>query len=180
MNKRGMEYYLKSQAGIPLVIDSYEDIFSYFDPRPYSQRALSGDFLLECKKASAEKKGKIKIRFFLPRNKRNPLEEIKIKKRLKEHFTKHFRQKRKEITKIRMNGAFWVVMGSAMMILSAFLLFDTKLSFGLHLLLTLVQPAGWFFLWEGLGKILLVPQEKKPDYNFYKKMAGSEISFANS
>lgn len=174
-----MEYYLKSQAGIPLVLDSYDDIFSDFDPRPYLNKALSGDFLLECKKASIEKKGKIRIRFFLPRNKRDALEEIKIKKRLKEHFGKHFREKRREIRKIRMNGAFWVVMGSVMMILSAFLLFDSKISFWLHLLLTLVQPAGWFFLWEGMGKILLVPLEKKPDYSFYKKMASAEISFAN-
>jgi hypothetical protein len=178
MKKEGMDYYLKSQAGIPLVLDSYEDIFSNFDPRPYSNKALSGDFLLECKKASAEKKGKIRIRFFLAKNKRNPLEEIKIKKRLKEHFNKHFIEKRREIRKIKLNGLFWTVIGSAMMIMSVFLL-NLPSSFLLHLLMTLVQPAGWFFLWEGMGKILLTPKEKEPDYNFYKKMAGAEFSFMN-
>jgi hypothetical protein len=77
-----------------------------------------------------------------------------------------------------MQGAFWAIMGSLMMLLSAFLI-SMQGSFLLHLLMTLVQPAGWFFLWEGLAKILIVPLEKKPDYFFYKKMVSAQISFAN-
>jgi hypothetical protein len=123
-----------------------------------------------------DKKGKIRLRFFMPKNKRDPLEEIKIKKRLKEHFNKHFREKKGEIRKLKMQGAFWTLLGAGMMILSVFLL-NMQSSFVLHLLLTLVQPAGWFFLWEGLAKILIVPKEKKPDYCFYKKMTSAEISF---
>jgi len=179
MKKSGLKKFIESGAGVPLVLDSYDDIFSDFDPRPYSHRALSGDFLMECKKASLDKNEKINLRLFLPKTKRNPLEEIKIKKRLKEHFNKHFRQKKKEITGVKVEGVFWILLGSLMMIISAFFLGKQNLSFGVHLLITLVQPAGWFFLWEGLEKILIVPQEKMPDYNFYKKMASSEISFAN-
>jgi len=178
MRKGNLRKYKESGAGIPLVLDSYEDIFSDFDPRPYSNKALSGDFLLECKKASIDKKGRIKMRFFLPKNKRNPLEEIKIKKRLKEHFNKHLRGKRKEIRKIKLVGVFWVIVGAAMMVLSAFLV-NMPSSFILHLLMTLVQPAGWFFLWEGLGKILITPKDKLPEYHFYKKMSNSQVSFAN-
>jgi len=172
--------YLESGAGIPLVVDSYNDIFSDFDPRPYTHRALSEDFLLECKKASIEKNDKIRLRIFVPKSKRNSLEEIKIKKRLKEHFNKHFREKRKEISGMKVEGAFWCFMGAIMMVVSAFFVGRPDLSFGVHLLITLVQPAGWFFLWEGLGKILISPHEKMPDFNFYKKMTGVEISFANS
>ena len=178
MKKSDLRKYTESGAGIPLVLDSYDDIFSDFDPRPYSNKALSGDFLLECKKASIDKRRKIKVRFFLPKNKRNSLEEIKIKKRLKEHFNKHLRQKKKEIRKIKLMGAFWVILGSAMMVLSAFLV-NMPSSFFLHLLMTLVQPAGWFFLWEGLAKILITPKEKLPEYHFYKKMSKSQVSFAN-
>jgi predicted phage tail protein len=180
MKKSDIEKYEESGAGIPLVVDSYDDIFSDFDPRPYSDRALSGDFLLECKKASVEKKDKIRIKIFLPKGKRSGLEEIKIKKRLKDHFNKHFREKRKEISGMKMEGAFWIFMGAIMMVIGAFFLGKQDLSFAVHLLITLVQPAGWFFLWEGLAKILLSPHEKMPDFNFYKKMANSEISFANN
>ncbi len=178
MKKGNLRKYAESGAGIPLVLDSYDDIFSDFDPRPYSNKALSGDFLLECKKASMDKNGRIKMRFFLPKSRRNSLEEIKIKKRLKEHFNKHLREKKREIRKIKLIGLFWAVLGSAMMVSSA-LLFGMPASFPIRLLETLVQPAGWFFLWEGLAKILITPKERLPEYHFYKKMSDSQVSFAN-
>ena len=39
------------EGNISIVLDSYDDLFSDFDPRPYRIRALSDDFLLECKKS---------------------------------------------------------------------------------------------------------------------------------
>ena len=42
-------------SNISLSLNSYDDIFSGFDPRPYSQRALSDDFLAESKRASRDK-----------------------------------------------------------------------------------------------------------------------------
>jgi len=160
---------------IPLILDSYEDLFSDFDPRGFSQKALSGDFLLECRKASVDKK-KIELKFFLPRKKRNLKEEAKIKRRLKEHFKKHAKEKKIEIRKIRVGGTFWAILGSVMMVTSAFF-FTTPSSFFQHLVATLIQPAGWFFLWEGLAKILITSKDRMPDYRFYKKMANSDISF---
>ncbi len=176
--KKREEYYSKPDSSIFLDLDSYEDLFSDFDPRPYSLKSLSGDFLHECRKASEDKKGKIRIKLFVPKNKRDASEEIKIKKRLKDHFFKHFIEKRNGIRKLKTEGVFWTVLGSVMMILSVVLI-DVPSSFAFNLLMTLVQPAGWFFLWEGLVKILITPREKKPDYDFYKKMSRSQISFAN-
>lgn len=43
------------KAEISLVLDTYDDIFSDFDPRPYGERALSSDFLDEAKKAARDK-----------------------------------------------------------------------------------------------------------------------------
>ncbi len=171
------EKYSEFSEDIPLILDSYEDIFSDFDPRSFSQRALSGDFLLECRKASADKR-KIELKLFISKKKRNLKEETKIKRRLKEHFRKHAKEKKKEIRKIKLGGAFWAIIGAAMMIVSAFLV-NIPSSFGAHLLMTLIQPAGWFFLWEGLAKILITPKDKIPDYLFYKKMANAEIFFMN-
>lgn len=39
---------------ISIWLDNYDDIFSDFDPRPYSQRSLSDDFLAEAKKIEHE------------------------------------------------------------------------------------------------------------------------------
>ena len=43
-----------SGAKIFLWLDDFDDIFSDFDPRPYSARELSDDFLDEVRKIAAE------------------------------------------------------------------------------------------------------------------------------
>ncbi|MBI4652464.1 hypothetical protein HY745_14550 [Candidatus Desantisbacteria bacterium] len=72
---------------VSLQIDSYDDIFSDFDPRPFSERTLSDDFLLESKKAFREKEsGRFELRFLIPIKERKLESEKIIKKRLTDHF----------------------------------------------------------------------------------------------
>ena len=67
---------------ISLIIDTYDDIFSDFDPRPYSQRALSDDFLLEARKASKDKvSGTFELNFLIPSHLKNKVHVVMIKKR---------------------------------------------------------------------------------------------------
>ena len=40
---------------ISIWLDNYDDIFSGFDPKPYSERVLSDDFLTEVGKVCKEK-----------------------------------------------------------------------------------------------------------------------------
>jgi hypothetical protein len=171
------EYQLSriKENNFSLILKSYDDIFSIFDPRLFNSRALSDDFLAECKRAVRDKESGIELRLFVPKNKRSYLEEIKIKRRLKEHFHKHFREKQNEIKKIKLVGFFWFVLGVAVMIGESFLILYS--GFISNLLKIILMPAGWFFFWEGLGKVFIYSKEKKPDYNFYKKMANVEITF---
>jgi hypothetical protein len=167
-----------STEDILLGINSYEDIFSDFDPRPYSLKALSGDFLSECKKVSEDKK-QVNLKFLIPKKERNLKDEAKIKRRLKEHFKKHTRIKKKKIFDTRLFGFIWFVLGCIMMIMCAFFL-NYKGPFWFNIVITIASPSGWFFLWEGLGKILIKAKEDIPDYVFNKKMANAEIIFENS
>lgn len=49
---------------IQIALDHYDDIFSDFDPSPFSQRMLSDDFLKEMQKRYIEtKKGSLKYGF---------------------------------------------------------------------------------------------------------------------
>ena len=52
-------------------------------------------------------------------------------------------------------------------------------TFWINLLFTIGEPAGWFSFWEGLGKIFIDPENKTPEYEFYKKMSETEITFFN-
>jgi len=172
------------QGNISLVLDSYDAIFSDFDPRPYSERMISNDFLGECKRAVHDKEGLDQLRLLIPSHMRKPNEEIHIKKRLKEYFRKHLLEEEKEIRSIKREGVRWIIIGSVILILST-LLYEYKtlaymgFKFLVDFLFVISQPAGWFTFWEGLGKIFIVTREHSPNYDFFRKMQNTEIYFFN-
>lgn len=175
MKKEEIDPLKFREGNISLILDSYDDIFSDFDPRPYSVKALSDDFLLECKKAAVVKKNRIELRLLVHKKKRNYLEEIKIKKRLKWYFHHHFQEQEREIRKIKREGVFWFLFGALVMGLSPFLL--KYQGFFYKIIMIMAEPAGWFFFWEGLSKFFIDSKKMLPEYEFYKKMSNSDIYF---
>jgi hypothetical protein len=168
------------EANISLIIDTYEDIFSVFDPRPYLERSLSDDFLQECKRAARDKKEEeLELRILIPKNIRNPREEWKIKKRLKEHFAHHFKKEETRLNKIKGQGLAWFGLGTIFILTLTFLEDSSLKGFFIQVIKTMLEPAGWFSFWEGLGKIFIVAKESSSGYEFYKKMAKSEINFTD-
>lgn len=169
------------EANISLVISSYEDIFSDFDPRPYSEKALSEDFLRECRNATRDKSEdkELELRLLVPKNKRVVLEEIRIKKRLHEHFNKHRLEYEKEIKKIRIEGCLLVLLG-AFLLFCSYLIYSNTLSFSEmtnNILLIITEPGGWFLFWIGGERFVYNVRDKKPHLDFYKKMSKSHIYF---
>ena len=171
------------EGNISLVLDSYNAIFSDFDPRSSLERGLSDDFLSECKKAVLSRKDVSELRLLMPSHLRNPNEETKIKKRLKEYFKKHFRQKEKDLKKIKMQGIAWFILGTIVMLTDT-MIYEYKFfyeysKFLFNFLFVILQPAGWFFFWEGLGKLFIESKKETPDYEFYKIMSDANIYFLN-
>ena len=165
------------EGNISLILDGYDDIFSDFDPRGYHERSLSDDFLSECKKVARDKGMKLELRLMVPKKLRNLKDELKIRKRLKDHFHRHFLEKQEEIRNIKREGAIWFFVGTCLMMASAF--FYGKTEFMFRLFEVMLVPAAWFMFWEGLDKIFISSKEKEPDYHFYKKMAHCQIFFFN-
>jgi len=166
------------QGNVSLILNSYNDIFSDFDPRGYVQRALSDDFLQECRRTVRDKspsEEKFELRLLVPKIKRNVNDEIKIKIRLKNHFLKHYLEKKKEIKNLRYSGVAWFIIGVIFSLMAAFIYpFE---GFYFDVLFVMIEPAGWFTVWSGLDKIFLNPKDKMPDARFYKKMYGCHITF---
>jgi len=165
------------QSNISLILDSYEDIFSSFDARPYSEKALSVDFLAECKNAVRDKgEFEIEMRLLMPKDKRNLKQETIIKKRLKTHFGKHFLEKEKEISRIKKDGFIWVSLG--FFVLLGIIFISTKFAetfFGSFI--AILEVPSWFLMWEGMAKILIDARKIEPEFVFYKKMASAVINF---
>lgn len=167
-----------SDTEIPLWLNNYDDIFSDFDPRHYKERALSFDFLDEVKRGSRDKEGTIELRMFVPKKLRQEKEEFFIKKRLKNHFQKHFNMLKEERLGIIRRGSMFLAMGFVLMFFATFISFKSlDKTFLSSFLIILLEPGGWFLFWEGLYQIIFDSKVRTPDYTFYEKMAKSKIIF---
>ena len=169
---------LMKLSEISLWLDTYDDIFSDFDPRPYSERALSDDFLSEAKKASKEKtSGRIELRFIVPGEQRNNDLEVIIRKRLHEHFRKHAVQLEEEAKMLQRRGVITAAFGFLLMMLASYVSWRKSDSFIYSMLMTVLEPSGWFITWFGLDQLFYTSNQKKPDLEFYMKMAKCDIEF---
>jgi len=169
---------LLRMSEVSLILDTYDDIFSDFDPRPYSTRALSDDFLLEVKKATKDKpSGTVELKFMMPHHSRNLVSENLIKRRLKEHFKRHYILAIDDVKKIRNKGISMTLAGVVMLMLSAYLRSLSYINLFTHFFIFLFEPAGWFTAWTGLDQIFYGVREMEPDLKFYEKMSQAEINF---
>jgi hypothetical protein len=165
------------EGNISLILDDYQDLFSDFDPRTYSQKALSDDFLLECKRAARDKPDdtKLELRLLIPKNKRNLSDENIIKKRLADHFERHYKIKLTEQKNIKKHGIIWTVVGWLLLFISGIIYLQPGIFY--QLLFVVFNPAGWFTMWTGFDKFLSDIKEKEPELDFYQKMTNVNIYF---
>ena len=165
-------------AEISILLDSYDSIFSDFDPSPYSERTLSDDFIIQSKKLSRNKSGKrISLNLLLSKNKRNDVNEKIIIKRLHTYFKSVHQELTQEVKKINKRGFYLTVTGIILMMAASYISYLNTQKFHIHLMLVLFEPAGWFLLWAGLDHLVYSSKETKKDLSFYSKMTKSEIEF---
>lgn len=166
---------LDDSQEIYIRVEQYDDIFSDFDIRPYSKRALSTDFLSEVKRAAADKnRGGIDLVIYAPANERNESSEATIRERLTEHFQKHYRLLQKDRNQVLRLGIIMIFLGIVAMIAATKIIFeDPTDNMFLSFLVVFLEPAAWFLLWEGMDQILFNSKQIYPELSFYKKMADS-------
>ena len=165
-------------AEVSILLDSYDDIFSDFDPSEYSERTLSDDFILQAKNFSRSKSGnKMSLRLLLPANKRKEQEEKVIVNRLHFYFKSAHQTMKAEVKRANTRGLILTLIGIIIMIAASYISFMKSEKYHIHFLLVLFEPAGWFLLWTGLDHLVNSPKETKKDLDFYLRMTKSEIKF---
>jgi hypothetical protein len=162
---------------ISIIIDTYDDIFSDFDPRPYDARSLSDDFISVVRKAARQKGSKIELKVMVPEQLRKPELESVIKKRIKAHYRSAAEQLRKDVEKTRQKGGLFILAGVVILTLAVALLSAVPEGFAQTFLLFLLEPAGWFTIWNGFDYLFIQPASRKDEHEFYAKLANSEITF---
>jgi hypothetical protein len=168
----------EEKINVSLWLDDYDGFFSDFDPRSYSQRALSDDFLTEVKKVVHEyKPGLFDITFLIPLGKReNTTEEI-IKGRLHSYFKKKEHLLEIEYKNSIRKGVGWVITAFICLICAAYISYLQPKAFPLHIIRVILEPAGWFLAWSGMDNMISASRNNKYEMDFSKKMARAEIRF---
>lgn len=172
--------HLIGLSEISLSLDTYDDIFSDFDPRPFHLRALSDDFLTEARKAIRNKpSGAIELRFVIPSHERNVQYENTIRERLRRYFNDQYRHARTALKNTRNKSLLLTTLGICLMFAAAYIRGLPVETLRLQLLFVLFEPAGWFCAWYGLDRLVTLWTTSKPELEFYHKMSRCEIAFSS-
>jgi hypothetical protein len=176
--REGERKELLKESEIGISIDTYDEIFSDFDPRPYSQRSISQDLLNETKKASRDKvSGNIEIKFLVPKKIRNIKDEAVVKRRLRDHFRSHTKLLKKERMKKIKEGTLFFVLGILFMVFATFIVVKNSPGLFIKIVGVFLEPAGLFFFWQGLDLMIFKARVETPDFEFYKKISTADIIF---
>lgn len=163
-----------------IALDTYDDIFSDFDPSGYDRRVLSDDFMKEMQKRYVEtRKGDIELRFSIPEGMRSPKTELLIKKRLKEYFQMQLKLLDAEIDKRKKAGIIYFGVGFLVLLITVYSAEFFPSSHVRDVLAILLTPLGWFGMWEGIGLFVQAPVKYDDQRRFYLKFIKANYVFMN-
>ncbi|MBU1043158.1 MAG: hypothetical protein KJ915_02015 [Candidatus Omnitrophica bacterium] len=170
---------IKTSREVVIAIDTWDDIFSDFDPRPLSERVLSEDFIIELKQRYREtSKGDFIVTICAPKLLEDKKSEHTVSKRLKRHFLHRALMRKKENLRIRVKGVIFVLCGIC------FLTFLTLIAYyklfndlAINIISIVVMPLGWFGIWEGFSKIVDPTVAAIREEKFYTKLSKAQYRF---
>jgi len=170
---------IKELREIAIAIDTWDDVFSDFDPRPLSERALSEDFIIELKQRYREtNKGDFIVIICAPQALNDKKSERMVAKRLKRHFLHRALLRKKANVRIRLRGVIFVLCGIcflSFLTLAAYYKIFSDLV--LNIISIVVMPLGWFGIWEGFSKIVDITPAFLNEEVFYAKLAKAQYRF---
>jgi hypothetical protein len=164
--------------GVAIRLSGYGDLFSDFDPRPYDRRALSDDFLAEiAKRRLGRSREAVRLEFLVPRSERRPEDETVIRERLLRHFQERAAALAAEQQRAIGHGIFLSVLGTLMLLGSAFARTYVRGDFAAASLNVLLEPGGWYAIWYGFDELFYGVKRIAADRMFHARMANAEIVF---
>ncbi len=112
MAEENVQQRLNDINAISIAIDTYDDIFSDFDPRDILDRDLSEDFINELSHRHRQNpQGKLDVVIVAPKQIENPAVEKKIVSRLNKYFSQRYLRYKKSIDEIRIRGIVYILVG---------------------------------------------------------------------
>lgn len=158
-----------------IALDTYDDLFSDFDPSPYETRILSDDLLKELRRRYAERgRGEFVVNFSLPKALRSEKTEALIKKRIKDYFRTKLKTVEKDRKESVKKGALRFAAGLAV---SLGLLFVPALD--AVPFITILSVLTWFLFWTGYDHLFEASHRLRKRKAFYEKFLKAEYKFVD-
>lgn len=175
------EKRLAKSSQVGLSIDSYDDLFSDFDPRSFKERQLSEDFLAELRRFFFDKNPEyLDLVFFVPRRLRHSAKETIIKRRL--HI--YFHQKKREIEArakhLRSRNLAKVTISVLLMLSTGYLATKAGQVLWMNIVKVMVEPASWFLFWTSLEELLGARRSRERELNYFKRLSDCKIIFLSA
>jgi hypothetical protein len=180
MAGEAVKHQLDDINAISIAIDTYDDIFSDFDPRDIAQRDLSEDFIIELMRRHKQgEKGKYEVVLVAPKAIEDRNAEKKIVSRLNKYFHQKSVRYHKAIREIRFTGLAYITIGMAILIgLVLFpIYYRAPNQIALDIIGIIFTPLGWFGVWEGFSKIVEIPFKLSRDTATYKGLSKASYKF---
>ncbi|MDD5339901.1 MAG: hypothetical protein PHV13_01490 [Candidatus ainarchaeum sp.] len=158
-----------------IALDTYDDIFSDFDPSPYERRLISDDLLKELHRRYPEAPlGDLTITFTMPHSLRSEKVEALVKKRLKDYFKFRLKGMEKLREEKMRKGAVRLAIGIA---LSLLLIVFPQLD--VLPVLTTVSVLIWYVLWTGFEYIFEAARRLSKKHAFYDRLLRAQCNFVD-
>lgn len=162
-------------------LDTYDDLYSDFDSRKFSKRLVSEDFIHELKRNAKEVKGAVSVLLLhLPAEVRKPQVEDEILQSLKGYFLRQHMVIKSEVAHIFRKGIAMALVGTLLLIVAAYLHFLNARSFLNSVIQIILEPAGWFLIWNGLDILFYEIRIRRSQLNFFDKIRNCNLQFVSS
>lgn len=168
----------RKQYELGFWLDSYGDLFSDFDPRQYSKRQLSDDFLHELKLRYKEaSKGGLEVRFYVPKKLRDSKIETSAKKKMKDYFAGELNQVKQKIYDRKKSGLLYLAIGVLILTINGIFAWDYPEDRFLQFIGFILAPAGWFSTWTSFERFFVESYDDKQKQEFLSRMAKCDFIF---
>ncbi|MFO1470098.1 MAG: hypothetical protein U1F27_03535 [Turneriella sp.] len=172
------EKRLSRSTQVGLSIDSYDDLFSDFDPRSYKERQLSEDFLAELRRFFFDKNPEsLDLVFLIPARRRSNPTEATIKRRLHIYFQKKNREIAAGIRHAKSRNWIKVAISVLLMVCTGYISTKAGQIVWMNIVKVIVEPASWFLFWTSLEQLLISRRSAEREIRYFHRLSECKIVF---
>lgn len=165
-------------AELSLLLDSYDDIYSDFDSRHYLKRRISEDFIEELKASMKYKpEHPDALILLLPSQLRDAEVEKPIVSSIKEQIKGRENVLNEKARRTRNRGLSMLTAGVLIMIADSLIFYRARTGYFVILLRIIMEPAGWFMIWNGLDFLIYEYRTIVKENAFYRAVGALSIHF---